>query len=128
MYLSRERSGNLKRRAEVRHIQQHAIENAMRLSRTDPSYAIPTRNAKNALVVDTAVVDVSAVTNESNNFYSNFCVDLTEKILAASSSCSIPVACLASSSSSDSSEADIDVHTDEMNPEIPERDGADASA
>ena len=28
----------------------------------------------------------------------------------------------------DSSEADIDVHTDEMNPEIPERDGADASA
>ena len=28
----------------------------------------------------------------------------------------------------DSSEADIDVHTDEMNPEIPERDGANASA
>ena len=28
----------------------------------------------------------------------------------------------------ESSEADIDVHTDEMNPEIPERDGADASA
>ena len=28
----------------------------------------------------------------------------------------------------DSSEADIDVHTDEMNPEIPERDGADDSA
>ena len=28
----------------------------------------------------------------------------------------------------DFSEADIDVHTDEMNPEIPERDGADASA
>ena len=28
----------------------------------------------------------------------------------------------------DSSEADIDVHTNEMNPEIPERDGADTSA
>ena len=28
----------------------------------------------------------------------------------------------------DSSKADIDVHTDEMNPEIPVRDGADASA
>ena len=105
-FLERQRSGNLKRRAEVGHIQRHAIENAMRLSRTDPSYAIPTRNAKNAknaLVIDTAVAaaDVSVVTNESNNFYSNFCVDLTEKILAASSSCSIPVACLASSSSSD---------------------------
>ena len=28
----------------------------------------------------------------------------------------------------DSPEADIDVHVDEMNPEIPKRDGADASA
>ena len=30
-------------------------------------------------VFESAAVDVSAVTNESNIFYSNFCVDLTEK-------------------------------------------------
>ena len=45
--------------------------------------------------------DASAVNNESNNFYSNFCVDLTDKLRHASSSHSIPMACLASSSSCD---------------------------
>ena len=48
-----------------------------------------------------AAVDVSVVTNKTNDFYSNFCVDLTQKLRAASNSCSIPMACLASSSSSD---------------------------
>ena len=78
----------------------------MRLLRNDPARAL---SADDVLVIDTAAaaaaaaaaVDVSAVTNKSNIFYSNFCVDLTKQLRRASSSCSIPVACLASSSSSD---------------------------
>ena len=50
-------------------------------------------------LANVAAVDDECIVN--NIFYSNFCFDLTEKMPAASSSFSIPVACLASSSSSD---------------------------
>ena len=49
----------------------------------------------------TPAIDASVLSNESNIFYSNFCVDLSEKLRAANSSRSIPMAWLASSSSSD---------------------------
>ena len=75
-FIERCERGNLMRRAEVPHI--HAVEKVMRLSRNEMARA---RDAEIVLVNDTAsaAVDVSAVTNESNIFYSNFCVDLTEK-------------------------------------------------
>ena len=53
----------------------------MRLLRNDPARA---PSADDVLVIDTAAaVDVSAVTNKTNIFYSNFCVDLTEKLWRA---------------------------------------------
>ena len=56
----------------------------MRLSRNDPARAL---HVDGVLVIDTAAaVGVSAVTND---FYSNFCFDLTKKMPAASSSCGV---------------------------------------
>ena len=59
-------------------------------------HTVPLRVA-NVVLANVAADDECIVNDNNNIFYSNFCVDLTEKILAASSSCSIPVACLASS-------------------------------
>ena len=62
-------------------------------------HTVPLRVANVVLANDAA--DDECIVNNNNIFYSNFCVDLTEKLRRASSSCSIPVACLASSSFSD---------------------------
>ena len=64
-FLERQRSGNLKRRAEVPHIQWDAHKETMRLLRNDPARAL---SADDVSVIDTAAVDVSAVTNKSNIF------------------------------------------------------------
>ena len=61
----------------------------------------PSTVAHDGIVNDAPAIDVSVLTNDSNMFYSNFCVDLTVKMQAASSSHSIPVTWLAFSSSSD---------------------------
>ena len=62
-------------------------------------YTVPLRVAN--VVLANIAADDECIVNNNNIFYSNFCVDLTEKLRRASSSCSIPVACLVSSSSSD---------------------------
>ena len=51
------------------------------LERDDPSARIVHELVANVAhaVSECAAVDVSAVTKKSNMFYSNFCVDLTEK-------------------------------------------------
>ena len=62
-------------------------------------YTVPLRVA-NVVLANVAADDECIIKND-NIFYSNFCVELIEKLRRASSSCSIPVACLASSLSSD---------------------------
>ena len=60
---------------------------------------VPLRVA-NVALANIAADDECIVIN-NNIVYSNFCFDLTEKMRAASNSCCIPMACVASSSSSD---------------------------
>ena len=62
-------------------------------------HTVPLRVAN--VVLANVAADDECIVNNNNIVYSNFCFDLTEKMRAASSSCSIPVAFLASSSSFD---------------------------
>ena len=65
-----------KRRAETRLMRLQERESTMLLERDDPSARIVYELVANVAhaVSECAAVDVSVVTNESNNFYSNFCL------------------------------------------------------
>ena len=87
-------SGHLKRRAEIAPMMLRAGEMCQTVRNTAPL------RVANVELANVAADDECIVIN-NNIAYSNFCFDLTEKLRRASSSCSIPTACLASSSSSD---------------------------
>ena len=74
-----------KRRAETKLMRLQDVEST-KLERNDPSASI----AHDVVANVAPAISECIVTNESNIFYSNFCVDLTEKLRLTSSSCSIP--------------------------------------
>ena len=95
-YETRPASHCRKRRTEI----AYDVLEADMLLRT-VHQTVPLRRANVVLANDAADDGDECIVNNDNIFYSNFCVDLTENMRAASSSCSILVACLTSSSSSD---------------------------
>ena len=92
-YEDRQNFGNIKRRPEIAPIMQRTGEMCQTVRNT-----VPLRVANVALA--NAAADDECIVINDNIVYSNFCFDLTKKLRRASS-CSIPTACLASSSSSD---------------------------